>query len=430
MLKRVRVQGFKSLVDTEVRLAPLVVLIGPNAVGKSNFLDALHLLSRLVTERTVEDAFGSPYRGQPLESFTFGEDGLRGLRKQDRLAFSIDVDFSLSDSSVEETERQVRAHGILDGEQSSDWKKHRNLRYRIKIEMLPRSGILRVADERLEFLTQEGNPHGNRRALVAHDNGSLVIRAQRRGRPVKHDIGLSHTILSLQHHPPHFPTVVASRVEIESWRFISFEPRVHMREAAPLSVTRNIGSTGQRLAGFLKTMKELEPQGFKGIEAAVRMLVPGVTGVDVKVNDLGQVELGIRENGRVIPAGVVSDGTLRMLGLLALANATPPPCLVGLEEPENGIHPGRLELIGRWLTTRGDLGRSQYIVTTHSPLLPDHVKPESLFVVKRVDGSTQVLPLESWGPLGHPEAVRNALSDSKDAPLLVSERLLRGDFDD
>ena len=52
--------------------------------------------------------------------------------------------------------------------------------------------------------------------------------------------------------------------------------------------------------------------------------------------DLGEVELRIREAGVAIPARVLSDGTLRMLGLLALAGTKGPPALVGFEEQENG----------------------------------------------------------------------------------------------
>ena len=44
MLKRVKIQGYKSLEDVEVQLQPLSVFFGPNASGKSNFLDALQLL--------------------------------------------------------------------------------------------------------------------------------------------------------------------------------------------------------------------------------------------------------------------------------------------------------------------------------------------------------------------------------------------------
>jgi AAA15 family ATPase/GTPase len=57
MLNRIHIQGFKSLRDATVELAPLVVLFGPNAAGKSNLLEALLLLSRLVGERTLSEAF-------------------------------------------------------------------------------------------------------------------------------------------------------------------------------------------------------------------------------------------------------------------------------------------------------------------------------------------------------------------------------------
>ena len=71
MLKRIKIQGYKSLADVEVHLGHLAVLIGPNASGKSNFLDTLHLLSRIATCRTLREAFAS-HQGYPLESFTFG----------------------------------------------------------------------------------------------------------------------------------------------------------------------------------------------------------------------------------------------------------------------------------------------------------------------------------------------------------------------
>ena len=59
MLKRIKIQGYKSLVDVEVSLEPLSVLFGPNVSGKSNFLDALQLLSGIATSRTLKEAFES-----------------------------------------------------------------------------------------------------------------------------------------------------------------------------------------------------------------------------------------------------------------------------------------------------------------------------------------------------------------------------------
>jgi len=159
MLKRVRIKGYKSLIDVEVKLTPLAVLFGPNASGKSNFLDALQLLSKVATSKTLKDAFEPPYRGKPLESFSFGESGIKGLVEQERLTFSIEADLKLSDAVVDAVNRQVREmrrpSGEITHEDSSKGPaqvREQNLRYRIEIEMLPKSGILRVADEYLAAL--------------------------------------------------------------------------------------------------------------------------------------------------------------------------------------------------------------------------------------------------------------------------------------
>ena len=119
MLKRIRIQGYKSLEDVEVRLSQLVVLFGPNAAGKSNLLDALQLLSKLGTSRTLKEAFEPPYRGKPLESFTIGKKGIKGLLEQERLWFSIEADLSLSDAVVASVNRQIQEMRRPNGEAGS-----------------------------------------------------------------------------------------------------------------------------------------------------------------------------------------------------------------------------------------------------------------------------------------------------------------------
>ena len=78
VLGRLKVQGFKSLRSVEVIFPKLTVLFGPNAAGKSNVLDAIQLLSRLGTERTLMDAF-EEVRGYPAEAFSFPSGGLPQL---------------------------------------------------------------------------------------------------------------------------------------------------------------------------------------------------------------------------------------------------------------------------------------------------------------------------------------------------------------
>ena len=108
MLKRIHIKGYKSLHDLEVELGPFCVLFGPNAAGKSNFLDCLQLLSRIVQSRTLKDAFAPPYRGTPLESFTFPETGIRGLLAADTARLSIEVDVELSPLTIARVDRLVR----------------------------------------------------------------------------------------------------------------------------------------------------------------------------------------------------------------------------------------------------------------------------------------------------------------------------------
>lgn len=129
-----------------------------------------------------------------------------------------------------------------------------------------------------------------------------------------------------------------------------------------------------------------------------------------------------------MPARVVSEGTLRMLGLLALGGVKEPPALVGFEEPENGVHPRWIRDIAKILASRAESGDTQLVVTTHSPVLPDHLPPECLFVCRKEEGGTTIKPIGNWGPLWRAKEIEAALEDGSEA-LPVSQRLLRGDFD-
>ncbi len=145
-------------------------------------------------------------------------------------------------------------------------------------------------------------------------------------------------------------------------------------------------------------LKRVKIQGYKSL-------------VDVEVN--------------LHPLSVVSDGTLRTLGLLALTGVKEPPTLIGLEEPENGINPARIRLIALFLETRA-MASTQMIVTTHSPVLTDLIPHESLFACRRNKGNTVIEPYSVWE---YP-AIEEAFDDEEELPeSTVSERILRGDFD-
>ena len=435
MLKRIHIRGYKSLEDVEVSLSQLVVLFGPNAAGKSNLLDALQLLSNLGTSRTIKEAFDPPYRGKPLESFTIGQKGIKGLLEQERLSFSIEADLNLSDAVVETVNRQIlemrRPHGEVESKGRSKLParvRERDLRYRIEVEMLPRSGLLRVADEYLAALNSKGEPTGKRKPFLERQGERIHLRHEGQAHPTYYDRYLDHSILSMPHYPPHYPHLAAARRELESWLFFYFEPRERMRAANPVKEVRHIGLMGEELAAFLNTMKSTDTKQFRGVEKALHALMPNIDGIEVEVSDLGEVELHLKEGGVAIPARVLSEGTLRMLGLLALTGVDEAPALVGFEEPETGVHPRRIQLIAELLKTQETLRQTQYIVTTHSPILPDLLADISLFVTNRIDRKTQIEPFSTWGPLGRRSDIDQALSERQEV-LPVSERIMRGDFD-
>lgn len=433
MLTRIHVSGYKSLRNLEVCLTDLVVLFGPNASGKSNFLDCLQLLSKLVTSRTLKDAFEPPYRGKPLESFTFGERGLAGALEAERLSFTIEADIRLSDEVVAAVNRQVHdmrrpgSDADGDGGQPSPAVRERNLRYRISVEMSPRTGLLRVEDEYLAALNDKGQPTRRRSPFLSRMGDRLHLRQEGQAHPSYFERYLNHSILSLPHYPPHYPHLLAVRKEFESWLFFYFEPRERMRAASPVKEVRHIGLMGEELAPFLNTLNALDQRQFKAVEKALHTLLPNIDGIGLEISALGEVELTLREHGISYPARILSEGTLRILGLLALSGAREQPSLIGFEEPENGIHPRRIEQIAELLKNRASEGETQYIVTTHSPLIPDRVPEEHRYICRKTAAGTVIQPYSTWGPLAAQATIDEALADADE--LTVEDRILRGDFD-
>ncbi len=447
MLKRIKIKGYKSLCDIDVELQPLTVLFGPNAAGKSNFLDALQLLSRFVTCPTLRDAFNLSFRGSPLESFSFPPEGLDDLRSRDSISFSIEVDFTLTDFVVDSVHRQIGGfrqsseHGTPEAATvDRGILKERYLRYHIEIEMLPSFATLRIEDEYLVALDDKGESLSGKgwfkydflTTKEKYESSRDVAMREEPNVGMHRTVGLNHSVLSQSYDPRYYPYLAAAKQEIASWRFFYFEPRERMRIPDPVKPAWHIGPMGEELPSYLHTLKTDNPRQFKSLEKSLRLMLPRVEGIETYLDDRGDIELKIKEDGVAISVRALSDGTLRMLALLALVGNKEPPSLIGLEEPENGIHPCRIEFVARLLETQARMKQTHYIVTTHSPTLVDCLPKESLFVVTKGDEGTRIEPFSAFGSLGRwfsadlPSVDVDETADSE--PLRVSERILRGDF--
>ena len=437
MIKRIHLRGYKSFADLDIELRSFTALLGPNGAGKSNLLDALQLLSRLGTSPTLKDAFAPPYRGQQLESFTFGPNGMRDLLQQQEASFVIEVDVELSPSVVERVSRQVRDMKRLGTSSESDAPltkekspvRERRLRYRVEVGIEPRSGILFVKDEYLGALDRQWQP-ATRAPFLERMEGHLRLRMEKQAHPTYHDLSLPYTILSKPLYAPHFPHLVAMQEELRGWLFFYFEPRERMRAASAVKEVRHIALMGEELAAFLNTLKATDEAQFAAIEEALKAVIPSMSGIQVEVSELGEVELRLLEGERPIPARLLSEGTLRILGLLSLSGMRDRPSLIGFEEPENGINPRRIRLVAEILGNLTESGGTQLIVTTHSPILPDYLPEEALFVCRKEHGQTTIQPIEGMGGLWLKRDVEVALdAEEADGELAISSRVLRGDFD-
>ena len=99
------------------------------------------------------------------------------------------------------------------------------------------------------------------------------------------------------------------------------------------------------------------------------------------------VLLEMAEQGFRVPGWMLSTGTLRIVALLALLRHPTPPPLIVIEELENGLDPRTVHLLVEEIRYAVESGRTQIIITTHSPYLLDFLSLQHIVLVERVDGA-------------------------------------------
>lgn len=140
-----------------------------------------------------------------------------------------------------------------------------------------------------------------------------------------------------------------------------------MRAAAPPREVPDIGVNGEHLAPFLYGLKTRNGPAFEAVHRALKSVIPAIGSLDVDLDTKrGTLDIQIEQDGTTFSSRVVSEGTLRVLALCAIA-VTARSGLVAFEEPENGVQPQRLDRIAELLASVTRRGSAQLVVTTHSP---------------------------------------------------------------
>lgn len=421
MIRRFKITNYKSLQNVEVVLPNLVVIFGPNAAGKSNLFDALNLFSRLVTKKNLKEAFEG-HRGVPLEAVHYAHGNVSNLQQKDYHTLSFSADVELSEPVVKNVESRIRElrRGIDNVEASAQDKNiitHRLLRYEVELQVASRSGQVRVMNERLAALRVDGSEKASRSPFIEKVNNKISLRMEGQAHPTIHDVGLDYTIVSTALYAPHYPHITAFREELSRCHFYYFEPRELMRQGNAIADVHNIGPRGEDLAAFYFTLSEGDKAQFKAIKLAATQILPLLKDLQIERTDKAELFLRVCEDDASYSNRLISEGTLRVLGLLAALSPVTGSTTIGYEEPENGVHPRRLRKIAELLKNAAGTDR-QILINSHSPVLPSYFSDKELLVCRRTETGTEFVPFSTTGTLFR----------TQDIEQYLEEEIVRGDF--
>ena len=160
-------------------------------------------------------------------------------------------------------------------------------------------------------------------------------------------------------------------------------------EAGP---QERLSRTGDNVANVIQYLAEQHPDRLEKIFNVLRARVPRVERVLAETMPDGRLLLQIKDApfDKPVLAKFALDGTLKMLAYLVLLYDPAPPAFVGIEEPENFLHPRLLSELAEECRTASE--RSQLLVTTHSPFFVNALRAEEVRVLYRDEkGYTQVV---------------------------------------
>ena len=406
MLTRLKVSGFKNLLDIDVRFGPFTCIAGPNGVGKSNLFDAIQFLSLLADRPLTQAAFavrGDESRPTDLRSLFYHS----GDQHHSEIKFY--------------AEMIIPAEGIDDlgqkAQASITFLKY-ELILRLRKNNLDNSpGPLELIKEDLRHINL-GNarenirfPHspkwrksavtGRRTApfisTETQADGQAVIKLHQEGnsgRPISRlAMTLPRTVLSAAN-AAESPTVLLAKSEMISWRMLQLEPSA-LRKPDEFTAPTKMEMNGLHLAAALnhlaKTQFKEEAQAYGQITSRLAELIDDIHSIWIDRDSKRELlTLFVKEHdGTAHPARSLSDGTLRFLALAIIALDPKAQGLICLEEPENGIHPVRIEAMLRLLQdiatdTEEPIGEDnplrQVIINTHSPAVVQQVPDACLLM--------------------------------------------------
>lgn len=436
MLTRLTVKGFKNLVDVDVSLGPFTCIAGPNGAGKSNLFDAISFLSHLADKFFI-DAARSIRGGDDLTAlFTDPGSGLIEFRAEMLIPEEGLDDFG---QRAEASATFVYYELALALDRTSDPAgaprirlEHEELNYIPKREAARRlpfahsakwlTSVVKASARRTTFIQTEDDPRRGKVIRLQSDRMQDADKSKRGGGgatgfPAN---GLPRTVLSSAQNADETRTAVLVRQEMRSWRQLQLEPSA-LRSIDDFESPPKLDSTGRHIPAVLN---RLASQHEKGGESLYTNLANSLISL---VEDVREVRVDRDESRRALrfmmmdrnrlelPASSLSDGTMRFVALSVIELDPLEGGVICLEEPENGIHPQRvnamLDLLYRIaVDTDFEIGTDnplrQVIISTHSPSVVRYLARDDVIFAVSVLAQLHGRRVRSVSFLGFPDSWR------------------------
>jgi len=371
-LNSLQLKGFLSFgpISEPVKLTSLNVMIGPNGVGKSNFIEAIELLHATATDFSSAIRLG----GSPNDWIWHGGKEMTAARIESCLSpVNIVPELRYALEFTENAARLEITDEVIEETKKAD----------------PRAN-----DVRFYYRFQRGHPAISVAETVVR-NGSPRERKHRKLK--RESIDPQQSILSQRKDPDLYPevTMTAKRFgRIQLFREWTFGRTATLRAPQPSNLPTDI--LLPHLANLGLVLNDLEHRDdWMRFTELMRRFLPRFNRLSTKVSS-GSVQVYLHEEGLNIPvpATRLSDGTLRFLALLAILLNPQSATLICIEEPELGLHPDAMSLLADLLVEASQ--KTQLVVTTRSDVLVSELTEhaESVLVCDYLENGTTIQRLE------------------------------------
>ena len=352
-IEYLRVENYRALRKVEFKnLTPLTVLLGPNGSGKSTIFDVFNFLSECF-QFGLRHAWDR--RGRARELKTRGQTGpiVFEFKYREKSGLPI-ITYHLA---IDE-----RAKGPFVAEEWLQWQRGR--------QRQDLSAFWITRKDKGQAVRGETPDEQDKRIDTPLRSPDLIA---------------VNTLGQFADHP----RVAALREFITDWyvSYLSIEDTRGRPEAGP---QERLSKTGDNLANVIQYLNEQHPDRLVEVFETLRRRVPRLESVSADPMPDGRLLLQIKDApfDRPVLSRFASDGTLKMLAYLVVLQDPEPARFIGIEEPENFLHPRLLPELAE--ECRAATESSQLLATTHSPFFLNAIRPEEIRVLYRdKDGFTQ-----------------------------------------